>query len=381
MITVFNPYTNSFFCNRDFTAEEIAELDAQTLHKERMNNCAILALVDTLRTQANFLCKPPDGTTPPRFPSLSTFGNPTSPTGRPKSTPEYDQSIFNNREKALDGLRKCISYCFIKPIASIVSNAKHQETKSALQNVLNRQRLSESADATSTILYTLDDPENPKTAQDVAPAEVSRKEKRKLEKLDPAKSVASQVEAKLMKQIAILQDALGEQQRSNAKWEAKMNTLVKTLEAKKLPGAQAPSAKKKKKGAPTPPSQQQRTPSPHQDASSTARQQRNSTTHQGASSTARQQRNQTTHQARPQQQQSRRNRAAVRTQQRVQGRDPGQTRADWIPPRGNPPAQPRVHVLESDTGTEGWGRRSEPSTNVVRTSLNPTATRNSTELP
>jgi hypothetical protein len=48
-----------------------------------------------------------------------------------------------------------------------------------------------------------------------------------------------------------------------------MNTLVKTLEAKKLPGAQAPSAKKKKKGAPTPtPSQQQRTPSPHQDASS-----------------------------------------------------------------------------------------------------------------
>jgi hypothetical protein len=63
----------------------------------------------------------------------------------------------------------------------------------------------------------LDDPENPKTAQDVAPtAKVSRKEKRKLENLDPAKSVASQVEAKLMKQIAILQDALGEQQRSNA---------------------------------------------------------------------------------------------------------------------------------------------------------------------
>jgi hypothetical protein len=151
---------------------------------------------------------------------------------------------------------------------------------------------------------------------------MSTKEKRKLDKLDPAKSVASQVEAKLMKQIEILQDALGEQQRSNAKWEAKMNSLVKSIEAKKSPGATAPSAKKKKKGAPTPPtpSQQQRSPSPHQDVSSVARQQRN----------------QNTHQAQPEQQQSRRNRAALRTQQRVQGRDLNQQRANWVPPQGNP---------------------------------------------
>jgi hypothetical protein len=45
MITVFNPYTNAYFFNREFTPEEIAELDAQTLHKERWNNCKILALL------------------------------------------------------------------------------------------------------------------------------------------------------------------------------------------------------------------------------------------------------------------------------------------------------------------------------------------------
>jgi nickel-dependent lactate racemase len=108
--------------------------------------------------------------TPPRFPPLSTFGSTASPPGRPKSTPEYDQSIFKNHKYALDRLRKCISCAFIKPIATIVSNAKHLETKSALQSVINRQRLSESADATSTILITVDDPANPKTAFDVAPS-------------------------------------------------------------------------------------------------------------------------------------------------------------------------------------------------------------------
>jgi hypothetical protein len=93
------------------------------------------------------------------------------------------------------------------------------------------------------------------------------------------------VEAKLMKQIEILQDALGEQQRSNAKWEAKMNSLVKSMRQKKhlgLGAITAPGAKKKKKGAPTPPapSQQHRTPSPHQDISSLTRQQQNQTAHQ-----------------------------------------------------------------------------------------------------